>query len=170
MSATVSIPTPGRWVALLLRRQPHQIIGNHDAPYLQRWYLIPHNRVINLYLHKFLSSDDDRALHDHPWWFASLILRGQYIEVSQHGRRRRRPGSVAFRPATFRHRVELIRDSHRIPACDDMNPKQSREKPCWTVILTGPRRRGWGFWCPRERFVPWQNFGAGGCGENQDRP
>lgn len=79
------------------------------------------------------------------------------IEVTQAGRTVRRTGSIAYRRAAHRHRVELLRDA------------AGHEKPCWTVIITGPRRRRWGFWCPRttgpDHFVPWQDFGAGGCGE-----
>ena len=41
-----------------------KVIGKN---YLSRWHIIPRNRYFNIYLHKFVGSDDDRALHDHPW-------------------------------------------------------------------------------------------------------
>jgi hypothetical protein len=158
MSVTASIPAPGRWLALLLRRQPHQVIGAQDAPYLQRWFLIPHNPIVNIYLHKFLRSDDDRALHDHPWAFLSLILGRGYHEITEGEIRLRRRGSIALRRATHRHRVSLSRD------------ERGSEIPCWSVIVTGPRIRQWGFWCGQpspqpDRFIPWREFGAVGCGE-----
>lgn len=56
------------------------IDGGPRRPYLTRWHIIPRNRWFNLYLHKFVHGDDDRALHDHPWASASLILDGRYIE------------------------------------------------------------------------------------------
>lgn len=56
------------------------IDGGERRPYLTRWHLIPRNRWFNLYLHKFVHGDDERALHDHPWPSASLILGGRYIE------------------------------------------------------------------------------------------
>ena len=56
------------------------IDGGERRPYLTRWHLIPRNRWFNLYLHKFVHGDDERALHDHPWPSASLILEGRYIE------------------------------------------------------------------------------------------
>ena len=55
-------------------RKPDFIIGGHDAPYLLRWWLIPRNRFFNVYVHQFLRSDDDRALHDHPWLLNCAIL------------------------------------------------------------------------------------------------
>lgn len=56
------------------------IDGGERRPYLTRWHLIPRNRWFNLYLHKFVHGDDERALHDHPWPSASLLLEGRYIE------------------------------------------------------------------------------------------
>lgn len=56
------------------------IDGGPRREYLFRWHMIPRNRWFNLYLHKFVHGDDERALHDHPWASASLILEGHYIE------------------------------------------------------------------------------------------
>ena len=174
MSTTSQHPyaTGARWLKRFLSGQPHQIIGGLDDPYMLRWYVIPRNPLINVYVHKFVRSDDDRALHDHPWWFVSLILRGQYDEVTERGVGRRRAGTVAFRPAEWRHRVRLL-------ALSGSDLRKGGELPCWTVIITGPKRRGWGFWCKQtlmtmsgrhvehEQFVPWREWGDGGCGESE---
>lgn len=157
MSATVSTPHPGSWLKVLLSGRPHQVITNNSAPYLQRWYLIPRNRHCNIYLHRFIASDDPTC-HDHPWWFASLLLHGSYQEVEPGGVTTRRRGSIAVRRAQHRHSVRLPLDA------------AGRETPCLSVIVTGRHIRDWGFWCPNLngtfRFVPWRQFGAGGCGEN----
>lgn len=122
-------------------RAPDFVIGDPQRPYMLRWFVIPRNSLLNVYLHKFLRDDDDRALHDHPWWFLSILLSGTYREVIPSGRTRwRRCFSVVLRRATYRHRVEL-RDGI----------------PCWTLVITGPRIREWGFWCPRG-FVHWKVF------------
>lgn len=154
-----------QWLRRLLSGKPHFVIGGDDNPYLLRWFLIPRNHYLNIYLHKFLRSDDDRALHDHPWWFASLILRGSYIEVlPDAGFSIRKAPSIAFRPAAWVHRVKLFRNA----------TGAREERPVWTLIITGPKRRHWGFWCPKG-FVPWEKFTAptgrgntisAGCGEN----
>lgn len=159
-----------RWFRILLSGKPHQIIQDNDtlnSPYMLRWYLIPRNHHINVYLHKFLRDDIDEALHDHPWWFVSIILRGGYIEYgeTEDGKLTvkcrtaitdwRSPWwhrSVAYRLATHRHRIALphTRDGGR--------------EPCWTVIITGRNSRTWGFWCKPERFIPWYDFiSGGGC-------
>ena len=151
MSATVSAPAPVRWLPRLLSGKPHQTINNLDTPYLRRWYLIPPNRRLNIYFQfHFQRSDDDRALHDHPWAFVSLPLAGAYLEITESGLMLRTPGSVAVRRAQHRHRIRLL-----------TNP-DGTERGCWTLLITGPHRRQWGFWCGR-RFVPWQQFGPRGC-------
>lgn len=158
MSNTLSVPRRGRWLTLLLKGQPHQEIC-HDTGhlYLSRWYLIPRNRRRNIYLHRFHSSDNPSALHDHPWPFISLILRGGYHEITEQGTKYRRAGTIARRPADGRHRIVLPID------------ELGNDIECLTLIITGPNIRQWGFWCPQRnapaRFVPWHQFGPGGCAE-----
>lgn len=149
------------WLVTLLSGRPHFTVGEGERLYLSRWYLTPwsayrgtdgepKSRLWSLYLHRFTRSDDDRAMHDHPWWFISLVLRGRYFEFQlDQPPLTRRPGSIAFRRAEAAHRVELIDG-----------------KPCWTLILTGRRVRMWGFHCPNG-WVEWRRFVAGsrGCGE-----
>lgn len=96
-------------------------------PYLVRWRLFQ-TPLFAVYLHRILRSDDDRALHDHPWAFVSLILLGGYFEHTPGGCRWRRPGSIVAHHAEDLHRLELR------PA-----------KTAWTLVLCGPRRRQWGF-------------------------
>lgn len=70
-----------KWAkAYMAKRPPDFVIGSPDNPYLLRWWVLPRNKVFNIYLHFFMRSDDDRALHDHPWWNASFVLDGGYVE------------------------------------------------------------------------------------------
>ncbi len=151
MSATISTRLHARWLPALLRGQPHEIIGDLDAPYLKRWHLIPPNRRLNVYLHRFCRSDEPGALHDHPWDFASLLITGRYLEVTDTAATVRSPGSLALRRAEHRHRIRLFTNGHGTP------------QRCWSLVITGPRRRQWRFWCPTgagaRRFVPWQIYG-----------
>ena len=122
-------------------RPPDFVIGEPDAPYMLRWYVIPKNRYFNIYLHKVLRDDDDRALHDHPWFNLSIILRGGYIEyLSDRRPKVRRPGQIIFRRPERAHRLAL-----------------RAGRPSWSLFLTGPHRRTWGFYCPKG-WVPWKEF------------
>ena len=60
---TAAPETNRAWLRKLITGVPHMVIGGAEDPYLLRWYLIPRNPFVNVYLHKFLRSDDDRALH-----------------------------------------------------------------------------------------------------------
>lgn len=134
-------------------RAPDFIIGTRESPYMRRWWVIPRNRRFNIYLHNIVRSDDDRALHDHPWWNVSILLRGYYREVTPDGVFTRGRGSIVFRRAEASHRLEV-------------------DGPTWSLFITGPNVREWGFWCPQgwkhwRKFVDMTDTGAvgPGCGE-----
>lgn len=136
----------------IYRRDPDVVITSPSNPvdYLRRWWIVPRNAFANVYLHEFLRSDDDRALHDHPWENTSWLLEGEYLEHTPEGVFHRRPGDFVSRPAGALHRIELI----------DFQPVIS-------LFTTGPKVRDWGFACP-QGWVPWQQFtapGNAGCGE-----
>jgi hypothetical protein len=153
-----------RLIERAIRRGPDFVIGGQERPYLRRWWLLPRNPVFNVYLHQFLRSDDDRALHTHPWLFnVSLLLRGRYREwhrlaasdlwgsLDQVVYSDREAGDFKFRWGAAAHRVELFR------ACT----REGEPVPCWTLFITGPRVRQWGFLCP-QGFVHWKKFTAAG--------
>lgn len=125
-----------------MKRKPDFVIGDKNNPYLKRWWLIPRNRVFNIYLHQFLKSDDDRALHDHPWLFnCSILLKGRYIEHKLRGKQKvRKPYRIYFRLGKAPHRVELINN-----------------QPVWTIFITGTVVREWGFYCP-QGWKHWKKF------------
>lgn len=105
-----------------------QKLGDETCPYMTRWVL--DLRLFSVRLHCFHRSDDDRHLHDHPWWFLSLLLKGSYREhFPDRVTDWRRPGSIAYRPALTQHRVEI-----------------APGRKCWSVCLTGRIKRTWGFW------------------------
>lgn len=144
--------------------------GRDTGPWMVRWSLLECFGW-SLKLHHILRSDEDRDLHDHPWSFLSLILRGGYWEHtyppcrggSAHRFAERPadgvarcvaclfpkastvrqwygPGALLWRPNPWPHRLELR------PDCTT-----------WTLVLTTPKRREWGFhticgWIPHTRY------------------
>lgn len=115
----------GRVVRVPLPRLTwRQKLGRPECPYAERW--IFDAKLFSLRLHHFFRSDDARAHHDHPWWFLTLVLAGSYVDDSPAGQDRLTPGSIRFRSAHHRHTVVT--------------------SGVWTVLLTGPQQRVWGFW------------------------
>lgn len=124
-------------------------VGPDDNHQLQRWFVIPRNPFNNVYLHRFLQSDDDRAMHDHPWNNKSWVLSGMYIEHLQDGSTvTRSEGDIVERRAIEAHRVELIAGN-----------------PAITLFFTGPIIRAWGFYCP-QGWRHWSEFVSTTAGGN----
>lgn len=150
----------GRWIADRLIARAQRTPYVHLPGYLERWWLIPYNRTgIAARVHRFLDSDPGRDLHDHPWPYISIVLRGGYFEVrpctldnpcdrcraSLAGgyfgepcvggvRTWRRAGSIVFRRAASFHRIEL-----------DADYLADRRRECWTLFVTFRARQPWGF-------------------------
>lgn len=133
-------------------RKPNVYIGGEENPYLVRWHVIPRNRFFNIYLNELHRSDDDRAMHDHPWWWASFMLREGYIEIHDDGWTHHEVGRFRIRGAMYRHRLEIYWPDtrpFRTFMGEDTNPL--------TLFFTGPKIREWGFHCP-QGWRHWREF------------
>lgn len=157
-------------LARLLRRvvagrTPNFVIGG-SAPYMLRWYLVPRNRLINVYLHLLVRDDGDRELHDHRGDNLSLVLEEGYVEHVPLDPARptagtrailRPPGAVVLRRGEDPHRITLLR-----------TPSGELQPALSLFLMLRPHRR-WGFHCPGG-WVPWEQYLArrdsteGGCG------
>ena len=79
-----------------------------------------------VYLHRLKAYTPHPNCHDHPWDFLAIILWGGYSEFHNGRWVRRDAGSILVRPARWSHNV--ITDG-----------------VSWSIIVTGPKRRDWGF-------------------------
>jgi hypothetical protein len=143
--------------------------------YLRRFFIYPRNKDLTknqtkprLYLHKFYRGDEDPHMHDHPWDFTSLILtQGYWEEVPGFSglpdEKYTRFDSTYGADGDYRYRYffprfsllhRLAEHKHRVILKDST--------PVWTLVLTEPKRRKWGFWI-RDTFCPWKNYHAGIC-------
>ena len=109
------------------------IRGNHGEPYLERYHLFRLPGGGGAYIHRFLTSDPDRGLHDHPWNRAlGVVLAGGYREQRLVDNR-----------VVERHlgagRINRLRgaDFHRI-----ILPSQQQ---AWTLFIHTGKARDWGF-------------------------
>lgn len=123
-----------RLLEALSARLPCRFIdGEAGEPYLERYYLGGFLGW-HLYLHRFVDSDPDRGLHDHPWDRAfSLVLVDGYQEI--RGAADGTSHSRVVRP----WRINRLRgdDFHRVVL--------DAGRPAWTLFAHGPRTKGWGF-------------------------
>ena len=114
-----------------------RVITDRDGkvPYLIRYYLFLKERKnfpFNITLHKVLVSDEP-TLHDHPWSYATFIIKGGYYENTPNGRFWRGPGHFRYRNASDLHYLELDKDA------------DGNEIPCWSLFFMGRKAGAWGF-------------------------
>lgn len=125
----------------------------NNEPYLERYYLFLKDRKkfpFNIFLHKFLKGDPD-DVHDHPWSYTTLILKGGYYEwvpIFDDNNKKisevaswRKPGHFRTCSANSYHRIELD------PAIE-----------CWTLFMPGKQTKEWGFlvdnkWVENEKYL-----------------
>lgn len=98
-------------------------------------------------LHWIRGPDDDRALHDHPWWFVSFVLWGSYEEVVP------KPGQPPFCGCVRRvvrwFNRKRARDLHRIVSVSNGG--------AWTLVINGRYERKWGF-VEHAKWTPWDEY------------
>ena len=124
-----------------------------NEPYLERYYLFLKDRTrfpFNVFLHRFLKSDPD-DVHDHPWPYATLILKGGYWEWRpQFNSKGEKIGEFATWRGAGSFRTCNSTSYHRI----ELDPNIE----CWTLFMPGPQRREWGFlqngqWIHNEQYL-----------------
>lgn len=113
------------------------INGPDHKPYLERYHLFRLPFGYRVYLHRFVSSDPGRGLHNHPWNRAvSFVLSGKYEEIrmmdAQHGnaviKRQVSAGNLNWINGSIFHRINLT-ENHE----------------CWTLFVHSPNAQPWGF-------------------------
>jgi hypothetical protein len=138
------------------------------AVYLDRWG-VEWKPLGGIFLHKMDAPDPGLDVHDHPWWFVSIILAGGYDEerspIREAPSRAARAAEHDARPGarppgrrgvlTYRRplsvRVMRLDEAHRIV--------RLHRRRSWSLVVHGPTRRGWGFYLP-SGWMPWREYDA----------
>lgn len=141
------------FLTLLEKLGRKRIIMDRESkePYLVRYYLFLKDRKsfpFNIFLHQFLRSDPD-DLHDHPWPYATLILKGGYwewipLEVTDQ------PDPLLLTPdqCWIAGEKKVWRGPGHFRICSSKSYHRIEVEPgvdCWTLFMPGPQKRDWGF-------------------------
>lgn len=108
------------------------LLDRGDRPFLVRRGIDV--RLFGVYLHQITAPDPGLDMHDHPWAFASWIVRGGYSEMYAEARTPELPRFRRWRRWSI-HRMRQT-DAHRIV---DVEPGTV------TLVLRGRKTRPWGF-------------------------
>lgn len=126
--------------------------------FLDRWGL--ETRWFGVFLHHIAGPDPGLDLHDHPWPFVSVILRGSYTEEVADARQACLMAEIAERyPETATHggvRAWRRGSVHRL-GLDEAHRITKVEPGTWTLVLRGRKVRSWGFYQP-DGWVNWQSY------------
>lgn len=152
------------WCIRRAMRTPYTHLFHDDGrPYMERFWLLRLGKSrsnesgenypwFGIRVHH-IQSGDERVFHDHPWNFATLILRGSYKEtvpVALDG---------VWRIATWYHAGSLrfVRASqwHFLSLQDD--PEVIFGGCAWTLFITFRKRQSWGFLVNGVK-VPWREY------------
>jgi hypothetical protein len=124
-----------------------------QAPYLERYYLFLKDRKrfpFNVFVHKFLKSDPG-DVHDHPWPYATLILKGGYWEwIPVFNSLGVKFNEYKVWRGAGHFRICRAESYHRI----ELDPNIT----AWTMFMPGPHKREWGFlvnnkWIHNEQYL-----------------
>lgn len=114
------------WVERLLRRLfVHKEIGWKDIGESFTLFYIIRTRWFAIQLHRIEAAKPHPQCHDHPWPFITLLIRGGYYEWVDDSWHWRKPGTILYRPAVFRHNVLTKGVS-------------------WSIIIRTKKQREWG--------------------------
>ena len=116
----------------------------HGELYLSRLTLL-RTPWFSIKLHWIHKPDPDRDLHDHPWWFVSFVLSGGYREMTCAD-----PTVHPQVENTVRwFNMKNSREAHRISY---VMPKTL------TLVITGGKKKSWGFYDNMGRFTDWKTY------------
>lgn len=149
-----------------------QELGDPECPYLIRWLFDP--RLFSIRLHHWVRSDDKRAMHDHSWWFLTLVLSGGYTDwihdlgrASETDRERviaanksvaraikasrsatdGGPGFFKLNPQAMPYTEDrLTRGSVRFRPAHHIHTVAVDPGGCWTLVFTGRFVHKYGFY------------------------
>ena len=120
--------------------------------HFQRWMVLD-TLWFKIYLHKLSRSDTDKHMHDHPWNFISLILKGSYEEFTlkkpywdKFVKKTYSVGSVIKHNHTDAHKITLLTPD------------------VWTLVFIGSKRFDWGYqtekgWMSNKEYRKWKHGG-----------
>jgi hypothetical protein len=115
-----------------------EALGKPECPYLYRWTLILFGYSIRL--HHWIKSDDRRFFHDHSCNFISILLSGNYQNVTP---------SCTFHVKAISWWKSNALEKHYldIPRCG-----------AWTLLLCGKPYHKWGFYVNNHKWRPLRYF------------
>lgn len=95
--------------------------------HFRRWQILK-TPWFSIWLHGIYAADEDKHLHNHPWDFKSMVLKGSYIEETQHGFITQKPLKFNSRNGNSFHKIHKL-----------LTPV------VYTIFFVTKQKRQWGY-------------------------
>jgi hypothetical protein len=121
-----------------------EIRSKEGKLHFRRWQLLK-TPWFSIYIHGIYAPDQDKHLHNHPWDYKSLVLKGSYIEETTVGTNILSPGTFTSRSGESYHKI-----------------KKLLTKSVYTLFIVTPVKRVWGYqvdgkWMHNEEYRKLKN-------------
>jgi len=104
-----------------------EIRSKEGKLHFRRWQLLK-TSWFSIYIHGIYAPDQDKHLHNHPWDYKSLVLKGSYIEETNNGVNLLKFGSVTSRNGEDYHKIKTLLTNS-----------------VYTLFIVSPAKRTWGY-------------------------
>jgi hypothetical protein len=104
-----------------------EIRSKDGTLHFRRWCLID-TRWFKVYIHGIYAEDKDTHMHNHPWDYFCLVLKGSYIEETKSGDNTMTPGTIVKRVGEDYHRIKKLLTS-----------------TVYALLIVTPMKRKWGY-------------------------
>ena len=104
-----------------------EIKSKNGKLHFRRWELLK-TPWFSIWIHGIYAADEDKHLHNHPWDFKSIVLKGAYIEKTEKGIVRQTPGKFNSRNGNDFHKILRL-----------VTPV------VYTLFIVTPVKREWGY-------------------------
>jgi hypothetical protein len=104
-----------------------EIRSKEGKLHFRRWQLLK-TPWFSIYIHGIYAPDQDKHLHNHPWDYKSLVLKGSYIEETNNGVNLLKFGSVTSRNGEDYHKIKTLLTNS-----------------VYTLFIVSPAKRTWGY-------------------------
>jgi hypothetical protein len=104
-----------------------EIRSKEGKLHFRRWQILK-TPWFSIYIHGIYAPDQDKHLHNHPWDYKSLVLKGSYIEETNNGVNLLKFGSVTSRNGEDYHKIKTLLTNS-----------------VYTLFIVSPAKRTWGY-------------------------
>jgi hypothetical protein len=175
------VPTPAWLVDAIVDRAKKNPFSHFEGYMNRYWFVAPKSRLgrflikcnapwQNARVHEILRSDEDRELHDHPWDYTSVILKGGYTEIThwdnfrdavKWAEKEGRPGGIGFDAAMRKWELRVMYtagDVLRRKADFAHRLLVEEGKTATTLFIMGKKKNAWGFYTKEQGKVYYRDF------------